>query len=162
MTLLYLWYMNISSINEYMGKCLSYCITITLNTSKILSKYKFIIWQLRYGFKGSAMTNTSQMWLFMACDQSITEYRGNNLLFKIDHYIPVPVGMGTRETETSLWASSHNMMTSSNGNIFHVTGPLCWEFTGHRWFPLTKPVTLSFEVFFHLHLNKQLCKQSKC
>ena len=29
-------------------------------------------------------------------------------------------------------------MTSSNVNIFHVTGPLCGEFTGHRWIPLTK------------------------
>ena len=33
---------------------------------------------------------------------------------------------------------SLNMMTSSNGNIFHVTGPLYGEFTGHRWIPLTK------------------------
>ena len=24
------------------------------------------------------------------------------------------------------------MMTSSNGNIFRVSGPLCGEFTGHR------------------------------
>ena len=30
------------------------------------------------------------------------------------------------------------MMTSSNGNIFRVTGPLCGEFTGDRWIPLTK------------------------
>ena len=30
------------------------------------------------------------------------------------------------------------MMTSSNGNIFRFTGPLCGEFTGHRWIPLTK------------------------
>ena len=30
------------------------------------------------------------------------------------------------------------MMTSSNGNIFRVTGPLCGKFTGHRWIPLTK------------------------
>ena len=29
------------------------------------------------------------------------------------------------------------MMTSSNGNIFRVTGSLCGEFTGHQWFPLT-------------------------
>ena len=29
------------------------------------------------------------------------------------------------------------MMTSSNGNIFRVTGPLCGEFTGHRWIPNT-------------------------
>ena len=29
-------------------------------------------------------------------------------------------------------------MTSSNGHIFRVTGPLCRRFTGHRWIPLTK------------------------
>ena len=29
-------------------------------------------------------------------------------------------------------------MTSSNGNIFRVTGPLCGEFTGDRWIPRTK------------------------
>ena len=32
----------------------------------------------------------------------------------------------------------HNMMTSSNGNIFRVTGHLCGEFTGLRWIPRTK------------------------
>ena len=31
-----------------------------------------------------------------------------------------------------------NMMTSSNGNIFRVTGPVCGEFTGHRWILHTK------------------------
>ena len=30
------------------------------------------------------------------------------------------------------------VMTSSNGNIFRVTGPLWVEFTGHGWIPLTK------------------------
>ena len=30
------------------------------------------------------------------------------------------------------------MMTSSNGNVFPVTGHLCGEFTGHRWIPRTK------------------------
>ena len=30
------------------------------------------------------------------------------------------------------------MMTSSNGNIFLVTGHLCREFTGPRWIPRTK------------------------
>ena len=29
------------------------------------------------------------------------------------------------------------MMTSSNGNIFRITGPLCGEFTGERWIPRT-------------------------
>ena len=31
-----------------------------------------------------------------------------------------------------------SMMTSSNGNIFRVTGPLCGEFTGDRWIPRSK------------------------
>ena len=29
-------------------------------------------------------------------------------------------------------------MTSSNGNIFRVTDPLCGKFIGHRWIPRTK------------------------
>ena len=33
---------------------------------------------------------------------------------------------------------SKTMMTSSNGNIFRVTGHLCGEFTGPRWIPRTK------------------------
>ena len=34
--------------------------------------------------------------------------------------------------------SLYNMMTSSIGNIFHVTGALLGESTGHRWIPLMK------------------------
>ena len=44
------------------------------------------------------------------------------------------------------------MMTSSNGNTFRVTGHYCGEFTGDR--------TRSFDVFFDLHPNKRLSKQS--
>ena len=51
------------------------------------------------------------------------------------------------------------MITSSNGNIFHVTGPLCGEFTGPGEFPAQRPMTRSFDVFFHLCLNKRFSKQ---
>ena len=51
------------------------------------------------------------------------------------------------------------MMTSSNGNIFRVTGPLCAEFTGPGEFPTQRPVPRSFDVFFDLRLNKRLSKQ---
>ena len=51
------------------------------------------------------------------------------------------------------------MMTSSNGNIFHVTGPLCGEITGPGEFPTQRPVKRSFDVFFDLRLNKPLSKQ---
>ena len=52
------------------------------------------------------------------------------------------------------------MMTSSNGNIFRVTGPFCGEFTGHRWIPHTKASDANFDVFFDLRRNKPLSKQS--
>ena len=49
-------------------------------------------------------------------------------------------------------------MTSSNGNIFRVTGPLCGEFTGPGEFPTQRPVTRSFDVFFDLAvLHNVLC-----
>ena len=53
---------------------------------------------------------------------------------------------------------SHYMMTSSNGNIFRVTGPLCGEFTGPGEFPTQRPVTRIFDVFLDLRLNKRLSK----
>ena len=51
------------------------------------------------------------------------------------------------------------MMTSSNGNIFRVTGPFCVEFTGE--FPSQRPYTRKFDNFFDLRLNKWLRKQSR-
>ena len=52
-------------------------------------------------------------------------------------------------------------MTSSNGNIFRVTGHLCGEFTGPGKFPAQRPVTRSFDAFFDLCLNKRLSKQPR-
>ena len=39
------------------------------------------------------------------------------------------------------------MMTSSNGNILRVTGPLSGDFTGHRWIPLTKASYVELRYF---------------
>ena len=50
------------------------------------------------------------------------------------------------------------MMTSSNGNIFRLTVPLCREFPGHQWIP-QRLVMRSFDVFFDLCLNIRLGKQ---
>ena len=40
--------------------------------------------------------------------------------------------------------------------------PRYWPFVRgiHRWIPPQRPVTRSFDVFFDLHLNKQLSEQS--
>ena len=52
-----------------------------------------------------------------------------------------------------------DMMTSSNGNNFHVTGPLCENSLVTGEFPSQRPVTQSFGVFFDVRLIKRLSKQ---
>ena len=54
-----------------------------------------------------------------------------------------------------LWfrKSTCYMMTSSNGNILRVTGPLCGEITGDRWIPLTKASDAELWCFFDLRLE---------
>ena len=51
------------------------------------------------------------------------------------------------------------MMTSSNGNIFRVTGLLCGEFTGHRWIPRTKSSDAELWCFLWSVPEPQLSKQ---
>ena len=41
-------------------------------------------------------------------------------------------------TQFTSIAHAQLMITSSKGNVFRITGPLCGKFTGHRWIPLTK------------------------
>ena len=70
------------------------------------------------------------------------------------------VSLGSYE-HRFIFYDGYHMMTSSNGNIFRVTGPLCGEFTGHRWIPLTKGQWCrALVVFFICALNKRLGKQS--
>ena len=52
------------------------------------------------------------------------------------------------------------MMTSSNANIFRVTGHLSGNSSVTGEFPAQRPVTRSFDVFFDLRMNKRLSKQS--
>ena len=46
--------------------------------------------------------------------------------------------MGWQQTDDKALSEPMIMMTSSNGNIFCITGPLRGESTSHRWIPLTK------------------------
>ena len=57
------------------------------------------------------------------------------------------------------YGSSIFMMTSVNGNIFHVTGPLCGEFTGDRWIPLTNASDAEF-LWFLWSASEQACEQT--
>ena len=59
-----------------------------------------------------------------------------------------------RQLSTTVWLQIIDMMTSSNGNIFRVTGPLCGEFTDPGEFPAQRPVTRSSDVFFDVRMKK--------
>ena len=52
------------------------------------------------------------------------------------------------------------MMTSSNGNIFRVTGHMCGNSPVPGEFPAQRQVTRSFDAFVDLRPNKRLSKQS--
>ena len=43
--------------------------------------------------------------------------------------------------------------------FFRVTGPLCREFTGYRWIPLTKASDAELWCIFYVRPNKRLSKQ---
>ena len=73
---------------------------------------------------------------------------------------------GTWDHTKGMWAHILNLVkvyfhnASSNGSIFRVSGPLCGEFTGHRWIPLTKgqwrgALMFSLICAFNKRLNKQ-------
>ena len=51
------------------------------------------------------------------------------------------------------------MMTSLNGNIFRVTGPLRGESTGHRWIPLTEASDAELWCFIWL-APEQMAEQT--
>ena len=85
----------------------------------------------------------------------------NKILYKQSSYRWFE--MSWRSTDVSVMSGRDGyvrcMMTSSNGNIFRVTGRLCGEFTGPGEFPAQRPVTRSFDVFFDLRPNERLSKQ---
>ena len=64
-----------------------------------------------------------------------------NNIFQMDHVVAtydweVKYMFSHSTWPTFIWdgdMETQLMMTSSNGNIFRVTGLLCGEFTGHRW-----------------------------
>ena len=72
---------------------------------------------------------------FTECDNYVIEWRicasTNYAIVDSDN------GWSPALIKSIIWCC---MMTSSNWNIFGVTGPLCGKFTGHRWIPLTKAI----------------------
>ena len=53
-------------------------------------------------------------------------------------YFHISIHFGTISMNMSRNSICQTMMTSSNGNIFRVAGPLCGKFIARRWIPHTK------------------------
>ena len=59
------------------------------------------------------------------------------------------------------WHRNNHMMTSPNGNIFRVTGPLWRESTGHRWISLTEASDVELRYFLWSAPEQMLSKQPR-
>ena len=59
------------------------------------------------------------------------------------------------------WRKMTVMMTSLNGNVFRVMGPLWGNPSVTSRFSPQRPVTRGFNIFFALRLNKRLRKWSR-
>ena len=55
-----------------------------------------------------------------------------------------------------------SMITSSNGNIFRVTGPLCGEFISHQWIPLPKANNAELRCFLEYYVDFNLVAPGIC
>ena len=75
-------------------------------------------------------------------------------------YIDTALVIKAQPPENNRRLTPQHMMTSSNGNIFRVTGQFCGEFPGQGWIPTQRPVAWSFDVFFDLCMNIRLSNQS--
>ena len=93
------------------------------------------------------------------CDMAVDDWLPWYLVFLLRNlsHMSIMTGNGHIKFFLSSWMNC-NMMASSNGNIFHVTGPLWGKPPVTGGFPSQKLVTWSFDVFFDLHLNKQMSK----
>ena len=112
---------------------------------RLLTDQCTLLFYLANVVSGNGLTSTD--------DKSLPE----SVLFKIHATICTPRQQYANTKQITL---IYHMMTSSNGNIFRVTGPSCGEFTGHRRIPLTKASGAELWCFLDLRLNKRLCKQS--
>ena len=99
-----------------------------------------------------------KMRLISSLDAKLIKCCAWNTINSIDQHFNIYIYIHC--IELSRKGMEQHMMTSSNGNIFRVTGHLCGEFTGPRWIPHTKASDAELWCFFALRLNKRLSKQS--
>ena len=103
--------------------------------------------------KHQAISSHNAEKIFIVLDQfhtKILHLLQKTLEYKITFWKNIPSFFSVKSCPKSKWSfvlwntvlshvqSFNVIMTSSNGNIFHITGPLWGESTGHGWIPFTK------------------------
>ena len=86
---------------------------------------------------GGISTTGTASWVCHSCSCGASPY----LLDSDNHWQEERFMSAHKWEESALRGGAYlwnHMMTSSNRNIFCITGPLCGEFPGDRWIPLTK------------------------
>ena len=101
---------------------------------------------LALSISGSNIISGSTFWssCYAIRFGSVTKAKQNEIVHILHRVCP--------SSQSILMTFGCTMMTSSNGNIFRVTG--------QRWIPRTRPVARSVDVFFDVRLNRWLSKQS--
>ena len=94
------------------------------------------------------------------CLQSVMDYLPILSVGSNGNYLSQIRAWEKLESPAGKRVQDFGMKTSSNGNIFRVTGPLCGNSPVIGEFPSQRLVTRGFDVFFYLRLNKVLSKQS--
>ena len=123
----------------------------------------------RQAWKHAVFPNTILLICGLWCQKQFSQARISNCIPQYTvgcNYLSLPEIPASGTSKFSIVGeqgpeSKSSMMTSSNENIFRVTGHLCVESPVTDEFPTQRPVTRSFDVFFDLRLNKRLSKQSQ-
>ena len=111
--------------------------TLNIQDDQLMINWDMHIWNMSYKFPFKIMVNdyaslwrqNSEIFFYFEYEISLTISAYDDLQSRNIH----------RGIRFALLGEINNvMMTSSNGNIFRVTGHLRGEFTGHRWIPRTK------------------------
>ena len=109
------------------GIFVTFCTVLYMNMGGISWMYCLNTW------KPALIKNPSSASTEYICIYNIYIYM-HHITFSVNYLSPVAI----RLLVETLMTFTFRMMTSSNGNIFFFTGPLCREFTGHGGIPLTK------------------------
>ena len=105
-------------------------------------------WYTDHDYHPYSMARTERENHFLRAAAGLGSYQPVAIIFRSIPVVVTARVYGFRYPQHTGRKSNIAMVTSSNGNIFRVTGHLCGEFTGRRWIPHTKTSDAELWCFF--------------